>query len=468
LFLKTDKNEYANNIAVITPDGSKYSYSAIYTSIQELAKYIEPRSLIFNLSQNTIGSLLGYLTCIKNDIVPLMLDNGLDNELLYNLVQTYQPEYIWLPQNKNLSFCNSKSIVTMFGYSLLKISSTKSYDLHDDLALLLTTSGSTGSPKLVKLTLQNISSNAVSIAKYLSIDESERPITALPMNYSFGLSIINSHLSKGATILLTPNSLLEKEFWIFLKSHKATSLSGIPYSYEILNKLRFFKMDLPHLTTLTQAGGKLNDNLNQLFAEYCIKNDKRFFVMYGQTEATARMSYLPPEKSVIKLGSMGVAIPGGAFSIVDDIGNTLEGADAIGELVYRGKNVSMGYAECLADLARGDENKGLLKTGDIARRDDDGFYYIVGRKKRFIKLFGNRVNLDEAERLLKNITPDCACTGKDDLLMIYITDPDMKDEIRSYMSQKTGINSRGFRVIAIDKIPKNSSGKTIYSNLGAV
>jgi long-chain acyl-CoA synthetase len=460
-----NSNKYVSNIAVITPDGSEYTYKAICNSIQKLARYIEPRSLIFNLSQNTIGSLLGYLTCIKNDIVPLMLDNGLDNELLFNLVQTYQPEYIWLPKEQDLPFCNSKLIVSMFGYSLLKISSTKSYDLHDDLALLLTTSGSTGSPKLVKLTLQNISSNAVSIAKYLSIDEDERAITALPMNYSFGLSIINSHLSKGATILLTPNSLLEKEFWIFLKSHKATSLSGIPYSYEILNKLRFFKMDLPHLTTLTQAGGKLNDNLNQLFSEYCIKNGKLFFVMYGQTEATARMSYLPPEKSVTKLGSMGIAIPGGEFSLVDDIGNTLEGANTNGELVYRGKNVSMGYAECLADLAIGDENKGLLKTGDIARRDDDGFYYIVGRKKRFIKLFGNRVNLDESERLLKNIIPDCACTGKDDLLMIYVTDRDRIGEIKSYMSQKTGINPRGFRVIAIDKIPKNSSGKTIYSKL---
>jgi long-chain acyl-CoA synthetase len=468
LFLKNDRNEYANNIAVITPDGSKYSYSAICTSMQKLAKYIEPRSLIFNLSQNTMGSLLGYLTCIKNDIVPLMLDSGLDNELLYNLVQTYQPEYIWLPKDQDLSFCNSKLIVTMFGYSLLKISSSKSYDLHDDLALLLTTSGSTGSPKLVKLTLQNISSNAVSIAKYLSIDEDERPITALPMNYSFGLSIINSHLCKGATILLTPNSLLEKEFWIFLKSHKATSLSGIPYSYEILNKLRFFKMDLPHLTTLTQAGGKLNDNLNQLFAEYCIKNRKRFFVMYGQTEATARMSYLPTEHSLTKLGSMGIAIPGGVFSLVDDVGNNLEGADTEGELVYRGDNVSMGYAECLADLAKGDENRGLLVTGDIAKRDEDGFYYIVGRKKRFIKLFGNRVNLDGAERLLKNTIPDCACTGKDDLMTIYITDSNRLQEIKSYLSHKTGINSRAFQVIAIEKIPKNSSGKTIYSKLAVV
>lgn len=464
---KYDKTKFAKNIAVISHDGSEYSYSALHSHIQMLAKYIKPRSLIFCLAQNSIGSFIGYLTFIKNDIVPLMLDSGMDTELLDNLVQKYRPEYIWIPQEMDTSYRESEHVVTMFGYSLLKISSERKYILHDDLALLLTTSGSTGSPKLVKLTYKNIYSNAESIAGYLSINETERPITALPMNYSFGLSIINSHLIRGATILLTSYSLLEKEFWVFLKSHKATSLSGVPYSFEILNKLRFFNMDLPHLTTITQAGGKLNDDLNKLFAEYCFNTGKRFFVMYGQTEATARMSYLPFEKSLTKLGSMGIAIPGGEFSLVDEIGNTLEGADSEGELVYRGDNVSMGYAECLADLAKGDENEGMLITGDMAKRDEDGFYYIVGRKKRFIKIFGNRVNLDEAEMLLKSKMHNCACTGKDDLMTIYTIDQDRNDEIISFISHKIGIHPLAFRVIAIDKIPKNSSGKTIYSELAA-
>ena len=456
---------FSENVAVISIDSKQYKYKELLEHTQEIAKKLEPRSLVFCLSQNSIGSLVGYLSFITNNVVPIMLDSSLDHELLDNLIITYKPEYIWLPEKNTNTIKGGELIINILGYSLVKLSSSKGYLLHDDIGLFLTTSGSTGSPKLVKLTYENIYSNAESISEYLSIDEKERPITSLPMHYSFGLSIINSHLIKGATILLTNNSLMEKEFWSFLKTYKATSLSGIPYSFEILKKLRFFNMDLTHLKTITQAGGKLNDDLNREFSEFSKKSGKRFFVMYGQTEATARMSYLPHEQSITKLGSMGIAIPGGEFSLINENGNIIEESDREGELVYKGKNVSMGYAECGEDLARGDDNNGVLVTGDMAKRDRDGYYYIVGRKKRFLKLFGNRVNLDETERLLKNIIPDCACAGDDDKMIVYITESNRVEEIRQYISLKTGINPIGFDVKIINKIPKNSSGKTIYSKL---
>jgi long-chain acyl-CoA synthetase len=394
-----------------------------------------------------------------------MLDAELDKEQVEKLIFTYKPEYLWIPTIRAKHILSDKTIFSLHDYSLIKLESDNSFSLHKKLALLLPTSGSTGSPKLVRLSFNNIISNAESIAEYLSIDKNERPITSMPMYYSFGLSIINSHLIKGATILLTNNSLIEKEFWAFLKSYGATSLSGIPYSFEILKKLRFFKMDLPYLKTLTQAGGKLNDNLNRQFALFCQGNDKRFFVMYGQTEASPRMSYLLPEYSISKLGSIGVAIPGGKFSLVDSNCNLITKNETIGELVYKGHNVSMGYAICGEDLAKGDENNGVLVTGDLAKRDIDGFYYIVGRKKRFVKLYGNRVNLDETERLIKNIIPDVACAGIDDKMVIYITDEKLIDEVKSFISKKLKINSRAFEIIIIEKIPKNSSGKTIYSKL---
>ncbi|NQU86495.1 MAG: AMP-binding protein, partial [Mariniphaga sp.] len=370
-----------------------------------------------------------------------------------------------LPSDALFSFSKGDVICSKFDYSLVKLNNSCKFTLHNELALLLTTSGSTGSPKLVKLSYKNILSNAKSISEYLQIDKSERPITALPMHYSFGLSILNSHLINGATILLTDKSLIEKEFWLFFKTNEATSLSGIPYSFEILKKLRFFSMDLPSLKTITQAGGKLNDDLNREFSEYCNNAGKRFFVMYGQTEATARMSYLPYEYSILKLGSMGIAIPGGEFSLINENGEQIEEHDKAGELVYRGDNVSMGYAVAGEELQKDDENKSVLITGDMAKRDRDGFYYIVGRKKRFIKLFGNRVNLDETERLLKNIIPDCACAGQDDKMVIYITDKKLKEDVKNYITSKTGINSKAFEIKFIKKIPKNSSGKTIYSNL---
>lgn len=456
---------YSENLAVISDKDDSISYAKLDDISIYLKDKLPKRSLIFSLNTNTLGSLCGYFSFLKNKVVPLMLEAKIDFELLEKLISIYNPEYLWLPNEDISKFPDEEVICSVFDYSLLKLKNRSKFQLNNDLALLLATSGSTGSPKLVMLTYENIKSNALSIIEYLSIDKNERPITTLPMSYSFGLSILNSHLYSGATILLTNRTLFEKEFWSFLKAQKATSLSGVPYTFEILKKLRFFRMNLPSLTTLTQAGGKMNNDLNKEFAEFCLSTNKRLFVMYGQTEATARMSYLPHEQSLSKLGSMGIAIPGGQFGLINDNGQNIIENNVVGELVYKGRNVSLGYAECGIDLSKADENKGVLVTGDMAKRDDDGFYYIVGRKKRFIKIFGNRVNLDETERLIKNIVSDCACVGDDDLMNIYISDETRIDEVRNFISSKTRIHHSAFSVRFIDAIPKNSSGKTIYSSL---
>lgn len=457
--------KYKSKTAVISDTGENYTYDELLDFSNEISKRLEHRSIVFCLCENSIGSLSGYISFIVSGVVPVMFDSSLSKEMLSNLLQSYHPNYLWLPTDRVQELSDGQVLFSKFGYSLVKLMSNAKYPIFDNLALLLTTSGSTGSPKLVRISYDNLLVNATSIADYLSIDENERPITTLPMNYSFGLSIINSHLIKGATILLTTKTFMEKEFWNFLKIHLATSLSGVPFTYHILKKLRFFKMNLPSLKTLTQAGGKLNNNLIKEFAEFCALTRKQFFVMYGQTEATARMSYLPSEYSLIKIGSMGVALPGGEFSLIDEKGDTIAGHDIVGELVFKGKNVSMGYAESDHDLNKSDENNGVLYTGDLAKRDIDNFYYVVGRKKRFIKLFGNRVNLDETEQILKAIIYDCACTGADDNMRIYITDKSRIIEIRNFISKKLGIHQSAFSVMYLSVIPKNPSGKTIYNDL---
>ena len=258
---------------------------------------------------------------------------------------------------------------------------------------------------------------------------------------------------------------MEKTFWSFIKENNATSLSGVPYTFEMLKKIRFFNMNLPNLKTITQAGGKLNDDLSRDFSEHCMKTGKKFYVMYGQTEASPRMGYLPHNQSINKIGSMGIAIPGGKFSLIDENGDLVKENNKEGELVYEGKNVSMGYATSVKDFSKGDLNKGILFTGDIAKRDSEGYYFIVGRKKRFIKLFGSRVSLDMTEILLKNILSECACTGVDDKMIIHITEKEKIREVKSFISRKIGINSKGFDVNYVVEIPKNSSGKIIYSKL---
>lgn len=451
--------------AAITDKGKVITYGELDLASAVFAKNVDRRCLVFSLCTNSIGSLVGYVGLVNQKAVPLLLDAALDSDLLRKLVDLYHPAYLWLPISIVSKFPEFSPVYNDWDYVLLKTPFDCLYPLLDDLALLLTTSGSTGSPKLVRLSTSNLEANTKSIVEYLGLDQSERPVTTLPMNYSYGLSIINSHLAVGATLLLTGSSLMERDFWSFFKEHNATSFAGVPYTFEMLKKLRFFRMQLPSLRTITQAGGKLSLDLSREFAEYAEQQGVRFFVMYGQTEATARMSYLPYEYALSKCGSVGIAIPGGDFFLVDDNGIIIEGSELEGELAYRGPNVSLGYAECPEDLGKRDERCGVLFTGDMARRDEDGFYYITGRKQRFVKLFGNRVNLDEAEHLIKELVPDCACCGSDDHLIIFISEAGKENEVRQFMASRTGIHHSAFSVKHIPEIPKNQSGKTLYSEL---
>lgn len=453
-------------LAALQEDGSSLTYGELADFCGELAGIMEPSSLVFSLCRNTIGALAGYVAFLSARVVPLLLSDRLDQELLTYLLDTYQPDYLWVPAGQRQQF-EGKSVCERYGYVLLSFVREKK-EIHKDLALLLTTSGSTGSPKLVRQSYTNLEENAKSIAAYLELDATERPITMLPMNYTYGLSVINSHLLMGATILVTETSYVQRGFWDFFRKEKATSVVGVPYTYEMLKKLRFFRMDLPSLRYMTQAGGKLLPELHKEFAEYAQERGKRFYVMYGQTEATARMSYLPYQKSLEKYGSMGIAIPKGKFYLIDVDGTKVKKPHITGELVYEGPNVTMGYAECPADLAKGDERHGVLVTGDMAEFDEDGYYYIVGRKKRFLKIYGNRVNLDECERMIQGEfqTLECACVGSDDHMQIYVTDPSRLEDVNQYISEKTKLNPHAFEVKYLNEIPKNEAGKKQYQILG--
>ncbi|MFI5149718.1 MAG: AMP-binding protein [Bacteroidia bacterium] len=454
-----------NRIAVTTDNGMFYSYADINNFRETIQKHIPFRCLVFSLCGNTTGSLFGYVSFISNSIVPVMLGAGIESRFLEDLINTYHPVYIWLPNERVNEFTGYAVVYSAYEYSLVKLEEQNIFSLHPELAILLTTSGSTGSSKFVRISYENLRSNVETISAYLSIDEQERPVTTLPMWYSYGLSVINCHIMKGATILLTSKTTVEKDFWSFLKKEKASSLAGVPYTFQILKKLKFSEMDLPSLKTLTLAGGSLAKDVTRYISEYAVISGKRFFVMYGQTEATARMSYLPPEYAITKPGSIGLPVIGGAFSLIDDTGNELRQPGQVGELVYKGKNVSMGYSLHGQDLLKGNENNGILFTGDLGRTDEDGFYYLTGRKNRDIKLYGNRVNLDETENLLAGIIPDCACIGMEDNMSVFITDKSRLAEIRNYLSSKTGIHSSAFTIRHCDEIPKNGFGKTNYSRL---
>ena len=378
------------------------------------------RELVLVRTRADAASAIAYLTAVRAGHAVILLEADADPTAI---VQTYDPRYV------------------ITGEQVEVREDAAPADLHPDLRVLLSTSGSTGSPKLVRLTEANVAANAASIAQYLELGPGERAIQSLPLSYSYGLSVLNSHVHAGASVAFTPHSIIRPEFWADVRRHEATSFAGVPYAYAMLERIGMRDMDLPSLRTLTQAGGHLDPEVVARFAA-----QRRFFVMYGQTEATARIAYVPPERLGDKPGSIGIAIPGGELSIED------------GELVYRGPNVMMGYATSRADLARGDDLGGVLRTGDLGYVDDDGFFFVTGRAKRIAKVFGQRINLDEIEAAVDG--PAGAIAGEDRIDVFTERGADARA-----LATRFRLPPRALRVHEIERLPVMASGKVDYAAL---
>lgn len=456
-----EKKEFGHlDSAALIEDDETLTYRELLQEADLVVGSIPHRSLVLFMADNTSASLIAYIGFLRNEIVPLMVKNSLSEKTLSLLITDYSPSFIWA---QNGSEIPGETIYAGRGHTLIS-TGLVSPQMDSELALLLTTSGSTGSQKYVRLSYLNIESNARSIIECLGILPSDRAITTLPFSYSYGISIINSHLLAGASIVLTECSLFERAFWNLVATDEVTTFGGVPYTYQMLMRLHFDRMDQPSLRYLTQAGGRLGTALHEKFGSICQAKGIGFTVMYGQTEGTARLSYLPADRCLDKVGSIGIPIPGGKFELIDTEGRPVTKTGTSGELVYHGLNVSLGYATRKADLCSGDVNRGVLATGDIAQRDDEGFYYIIGRKKRFLKIFGNRVNLDEVETLLGEGGYVAACVGEDDSMVIYIEEGD-KTAVQTFVSESTGLYHGAFRVVQIDRLPRNAAGKILYSEL---
>lgn len=457
MFLDLDRKD-RNKVAVIDDSGEQLTYGNLCDFSGEFEKHLPTRSLIFLMAENCNGSLLGYVACLSNSVVPLILSAKTEESLYTALFERYQPEYLWAP-DVMVEKLGGEKVFGSHGYSLLK-TGNEPVAMHSDLALLLPTSGSTGSPKLVRHSLHNIEANADNVRRMFEMDGTEKAMAILPMHYTMGLSVIASHLLAGATLLLSGRSLLDKGFWATLK--EATSFTGVPYSYELLMKMRFTRMDLPNLRIITQGGGKLTEEMFRALAQYAHDKGKKFIATFGQSECTARMAYLPAELAMEKTCSIGMAEPGGQLSIIDESGNETFEGEATGEMVYRGENVTLGYANCKEDLLKGDENHGVMHTGDLARRDADGCYFIVGRLKRFLKIFGLRIGLDEVENLIKSeYGIDCYCKGNDEKLIVLITKPELVDSLPGFIEEKTHLFHKNIEIQLVDAILRNEAGKVI-------
>ncbi|MBR0036380.1 MAG: AMP-binding protein [Bacteroidales bacterium] len=464
MILNLDKWQ-KESVAAIDAQGRQLTYGELRDFAGQAGQIMPSRSLLFLLVENNVGGIAWTIGNICAGNVPLILNAHLDNQLYRSLFEHYQPPFVCVPDSM-ADWYPYETIKSCYGYTLMR-TRQEACPMHNDLSHLLPTSGSTGSPKLVRHKYENIEAAALNISTFFELTDKDRPLMVLPLYYTMGLSMVFSHFYVGATVLITNQRMTDRGFWLFIKEQHATSFTGVPYSYEILNLMRFYRMDLPDLTLLTQGGGRMSKELNLKFAEYCRDTGKRWIATYGQSECTARMAWLPAKWAIEKVGSIGIAVPNAELSLIDREGNPITTPHTEGEMCYRGKNVTMGYARSRGDLLLGDERHGFIRTGDLAYFDEDGCYYIVGRMGRFLKLFGMRVGLDECERIIKGKYPnvECACVGTDEKMLVYITDELFKEQVKEELVSRLKLVATSFEVRVIKEIPKNEAGKILYVQL---
>lgn len=435
--------------ALVMPSGDMVTYAELAARADAFgAQLPAERQLVGLQAANEVESVVAYLACLRGrHPVILLNESSLADG---RIASAFRPNFVY-----------SKATD---GAWVLDRLEDEPPAFNEDLAVLLSTSGSTGSPKLVKLSRGNIDSNAASIVEYLEIDARQRAVTTLNFAYSYGLSVLNSHLCAGARLLLTSDSIIAQSFWDFFKKQGGTSLAFVPHHFELLDQIGFSKMALPTLSYVTQAGGRLAPERVKHYAAIGRAMGWRLFVMYGQTEAAPRISYIPPADIMQNADSIGLAIPGGDIFLLDENGERITQRRQTGELVYKGPNVMIGYAEARADLAK-PKDTDLLHTGDMAQINYSGYFKIVGRMKRFIKLYGLRINLDDVEQFLEQRGHAGYCAGTDEKLAVFFETPVHEGAIRGLLADKYNIHPSNIQVAQLQEIPRLLNGKVDYKRL---
>ena len=460
-----DFGAFGRNTAMIDDTGVTVRYDEL-EALQDQLSGICPGALTMMMCENSIGALSGYAALLNGGHPMLMVSAELSEDMRREIMNTYRPGMIFAPRALRGDYPYMTELRTVDSYVLLRTNYSETFPVHPALGQLLTTSGSTGSVKFVRQSRENIRANAQLSADFQGITETDRTITAMPLNYAYGSAIFSENLIKGATMVVTKSGVMDEEFWDLLEAEHVTAFHGVPNTYDMLRRLDFFCEDFPDLKIMTQAGGKLSRELQQYFAQYAADYGKRFIIVYGQSEATGAISFLPADKALEKPGSVGIAVPDGEIELIDTEGNLIEEPHVPGELVYRGKNVALGYATRGEDLIKGDDWHGEIRTGDIGEKDEDGFFYITGRIKRYIKMTGHRISLDEIdEKIMDGINVRCVSSGTDDHLVIFVLSDEDKKAVEEFVRQKISVVRLAFQVVRIDEFPTNEAGKVLYGTL---
>lgn len=454
----------SSRVSLIDGDRNRsWTYSELFAEVADVCEAMRAsvKKLVFCVAETSFWTVRGYLGALEAGHAVALFERTVETRRLASLIDLYRPDYILSSAGVPAPDYGPHPRVG----DLWLRNRPAEHPIHPALAVLLSTSGSTGSPKFVRLSLDNLRSNATAIAEYLEIIPEERAIASLPLSYSYGLSVLNSHLHAGASFVLTTASVLQREFWDTFEAQRCTSFAGVPYTYEILERTGMLRVVRPTLRTLTQAGGRMRPELVKKLHDLMVERGCRLFVMYGQTEATARIAYVPPSALGVHSDSIGVPIPGGRLQVERD-GSVIRTPHEVGEFVYFGPNVMLGYASSPEDLARGDDLGGRLATGDLGYVDESGYHYVTGRMKRILKLFGRRISLDEVEQDVRTQWGgNAAVVGRDNHMIVFFEgegDEQAAATRRQALGEQYSVHVSAIEIRFLPSLPLTPNGKLDY------
>jgi acyl-CoA synthetase (AMP-forming)/AMP-acid ligase II len=454
--------KFKNRVALIN-EIKKITYRELINIFNKLSKIFKQKSVLLILCDNSLGSIIGYLFCLYSNNVAILIDKRISNNDLQELINLYKPNFILsdvLMTNKKFDF------KTKIFESYLYFTKIKKYSLKSNLQLLLPTSGSMGVAKFVKLSNENLYINSKSIIKYLKLNKNDVAITNMPFFYSYMLSIINTHLHVGGKIVVSKDSILQKKFWDVYLKNKITSFNGVPYVYELIEKIGIKKIITKKLRYITQAGGKLDQTIKEKIWMELKRYGVEFFVMYGQTEASPRISYLKNNDLITKKESIGKCIEGTKLFLRNSLKKKIYKPFTEGNIYCKGKNIMLGYSNNYRDL---NKNKKIheLDTGDIGFFDNDNFYFIKSRSKRISKINGIRLDLDELEKKLQknDIKANIVNNDKKIGIFYYNNSKITLNKIKKKVEIITNQNPEIFFFKKLKKIPRTINKKISYNEL---
>ncbi len=466
LDLVTHDDAQPASTAVHLEDRTTLSYGELAELVGESERALrhDGKALVLCAGDRDLPTLVAYLAALRLGHAVAFLPAAAE------IISAYQPEFVVPAPGQGTGLADPgyrPAAEPVAGITIFRRNSRPAGEIFPDTALLLTTSGSTGSPKTVRLSCSGLAGNTAAVIRALGITAAERAPTTLPITHVYGLSVLNTHLLAGAGVVLGDRPPLSLATWDHLIRSGATSFAAVPMTYAAFGPAHAGLLGRSKIRTMTQSGARLDDDLTMRLVRMMNQRDGRFFVMYGQTEATSRIARLDPADLPRRLGSVGTAIPGGTITIRPAPVHA-RAVPGEGAVCYRGPGVMLGYATGRADLCRGAEVD-VLDTGDLGYLRE-GYLYLTGRTKRIVKVLGVRTSLDDLERMVERPGHPAAviCGAGEVVHLVGAGEVAVHEQQRRELVELLGVPSRHVVFRHVDRLPLTAGGKVDYRRLATV